>query len=170
MSVGTTKIIGQAGPSSTLTAFLAGDLTEMQVPVLLNSISWSYGTGANAVNVVFADTIPVGDGATVTIDLNASGTYLDVFTRALTLEAVKFVYIKNNSADATLEILGTGATSLGICKVNTDVITIKPGGTFLWTDPSAAGLDCEPTVALKLTHDGTGGDAMNVDVIIMGLD
>jgi len=138
--------------------------------VLLNNMSWSYGAGANAVNVVYADIVPVGNAATVTIDLNASALYLDVFTRALTLEAVKFVYIKNNSADAGLEILGTGATSLGICKVNTDVIVIPAGGIFMWTDPSAAGLDCAPTVALKLTHDGGGADGVNVDVIIMGLD
>ena len=170
MTVGTTKIIGQAGPVSSLTAFLAGDLTEMQVPVLLNNMSWSYGTGANAVNVVYADTIPVGDGATVDINLNASGTLLDIFTRALTLEAVKFVYIKNNSADATLEILGVGATTLLICKADDDVITIKPGGTFMWSDPSAAGLSCNPDVSIQLVHDGTGDDSMDVDMIVMGLD
>jgi len=170
MTVGTTRITGQAGPAIDMTSFLAGDLTEMQVPVILNNMGWTYGTGANQVNVVYADTVPVGNAATVTIDLNASALYLDVHTRALTLEAVKFVYIKNNSTEATLEILGTGATSLGICKVNTDVIVIRPGGIFMWTDPSAAGLDCEPTVSLKLTHDGTGTDGVNVDVIILGLD
>ena len=170
MTVGTTRTSGGAGPVLNLNAFLEGDLTEMQVPVLLNNINWSYGTGANAVNVIFADTITVGNGATVNIDLNASGTYLDIFTRALTLEAVKFIYIKNNSADATLELLGAGATALGICKVNTDIIEVKPGGTFTWSDPSAAGLDCEPTVNFRLVHDSIGADTMDVDVIIMGLD
>ena len=170
MSVGTTRIMGNAGPALDLTAFLAGNLTEMQVPVILNSMGWTYGTGENQVNVVYADTVPLTDGQTIVMDLNASGTYLDVFTGALTLEAVKLVYIKNNSADATLEILGSGAASIMICKVNTDVIVIQPGGTFMWIDPSASGLDCNPAVEFQLTHPGTGDDGVNVDVIIMGLD
>ena len=170
MAVGTDRITGHAGPAIDLKAFLAGDLTQMEVPVILNNMGWSYGAGANAVNVVYADIVPVGNGATVIIDLNASALYLDVFTRALTLEAVKFVYVKNNSADASLELLGTAVTGLGICKVITDVIVIKPGGTFMWTDPSAAGLDCNPLVSFQLTHDATGADGVNVDVIIMGID
>ena len=169
MTVGTTKIIGHAGPALSLTAFLAGDLTEIQVPVLLNNIGWSYGTGANAVNVVYADIVPLNNGQTIVMDLNA-GAYRDVFTRLLSLEAVKLVYVKNNSADATLEILGSGANSILICKANTDVIVIQPGGTFMWIDPSASGLDCEPAVEFQLTHPGTGAAGVNVDVIIMGLD
>jgi len=169
MTVGTTKIIGQAGPASTLTAFLAGDLTEMQVPVLLNNMSWSYGTGANAVNVVYADSVTFGTGANTTLEING-GTLLDVFTRTLTLEAIKFVYIKNNSAAGGLEVLGTAVTALDICKDKTDIILVPPGGTFTWTDPTAAGTDCSANFNLKLLDDGVGGLAANVDVIIMGLD
>lgn len=169
MAIGTTKIIGQAGPASSLTAFLAGNLTEMQAPVLLNNMGWSYGTGANKVNVVYADTVPIGFGATVVMDINA-GAYLDVFTRLLSLEAVKFVYVKNNSADATLELLGSGANSLLICNVNTEKIILQPGGIFMWIDPSASGLDSNPAVEFQLTHGGEGADGVNVDIIIMGLD
>jgi len=170
MAVGTTRITGHAGAAIDLRAFLAGDLSEMEVPVIINSMGWSYGTGAGAVDVIYADTITLADAGTITIDLNASGLYLDIFTRALTFEAVKFVYIKNNSADATLEVLGTAVTALGICKDVADIILIKPGGILLWTDPSAAGLDCNPNVSLKLLHDGTGDDTMDIDLIIMGLD
>jgi len=169
MTVGNTRISGNAGAATDLRAFLEGDLTEIAAPVLLNNMGWSYGTGANAVNVVYADTVPVGNAATVTMDINA-GAYLDVFERLLSLEAVKLIYIKNNSTEATLEILGSGALALGICKVNTDVIVIQPGGTFMWTDPSAAGLDSSTNVNIQLTHDGTGADGVNVDVIILGLD
>ena len=161
MTVGNTRISGNAGAATDLRAFLEGDLTEIAAPVLLNNMGWSYGTGANAVNVVYA--------ATVTMDINA-GAYLDVFERLLSLEAVKLIYIKNNSTEAILEILGSGALALGICKVNTDVIVIQPGGTFMWTDPSAAGLDSSTNVNIQLTHDGTGADGVNVDVIILGLD
>jgi len=172
MSVGTTRTTGSAGPAIDLSAFLAGDLTEMGATVLLNNIGWEYGTEANQVNVIYADTIPIGDGDTIAFNLNtgAPGSYVDIFERALTLTAVKLVYVKNNSSDATLEILGIGATTLSICKGDDDIIKIKPGGTFMWTDPSAAGTDCETDVSFRLVHDGTGSDSMNVDMIVMGLD
>lgn len=170
MAVGTTRITGNAGPAIDLQAFLAGDLSERRVPVIVSNFGWTYGTGANAINIVYADTINLGDGANTTLDLFASGTLLDVFNRVLTLEAIKFIYIKNNSDDATLLVLGTAVTALDICSDKSDIIEVKPGGVFLWLDPSAAGLDCSVNKNLKLEHDGTGSDSMDVDVIVGGLD
>ena len=169
MSVGITRITGHAGAAIDLRAYLAGDLSEAEVPAIINNMSWSYGTGAGAVDVVYADTITIADGADTTLEING-GTLLDIFTRALTLEAIKFVYIKNNSSDATLEVLGTAVTALDICKDKSDIILVKPGGIFTWANPSAAGTDCSANFNLKLLHDGTGSSSMAVDVIIMGLD
>ena len=169
MAVGTTRITGNAGLAMNLKSFLAGDLTEMEVPVIVNASGWSYGTGAGAVNVVYADTINIGTGANTTLEING-GTLLDVHTRALTLEAIKFVYIKNTSAAATLLVLGTAATALNICSDPSDIIKIPPGGFFAWSDPSASGISCAANFNLKLEDDGVGGLAMNAEVIIMGLD
>lgn len=170
MSIGSTRIAAMAGAVLDIQAFLAGDLAELKCPVLINNTGWSYGTNANQVNVVYQDKITIADGGNTTLDLYASGTLLDVFNRALTMSALKFLYIKNNSADATLEIGGGASFDLLLFKDTSDVIKIKPGGIFLWIDPSAAGLSLTTNKNLKLTHDGIGSSTMDVDVVALGLD
>jgi len=169
-TVGTTRITGSAGVKMDLDVYLAGDLAESHIPVKTSFVGWSYGTGANAVEIVYADTTTLADGANTTLDLYASGSLLDVFNRALTIEALKFLYIKNNSSDATLKVFGGVSNDIGIIADTSDIVEVKPGGTFLWTDPSAAGLDITTDKNLKIEHDGTGSSNMNVDVIAMGLD
>lgn len=171
MTVGSNRLAGHAGPQIEIKAFLAGDLSENQVPVLVNNVGWTYGTGAGAVNVIYADTITLADGANTTLDLYASETLLDIFNRALTMTALKFLYIKNNSADATLLVGGGVANDIGIWADTSDITKIPPGGdAILWNDPSAAGLDITTNKNLKLEHDGIGSSSMDVDVIAMGLD
>ena len=169
-AVGSTRISGRAGVEINLKHYLSGDLAETMVPVQIDNSSWSYGTAANAVNVIYADTTTLADGANTTLDLYASGSLLDIFKQALTIEAVKFVYIKNNSADATLKVGGGASNDLDIFAATSDIALIKPGGVFLWVDPSAAGLDITTNKNLKIEHDGTGSSTMDVDVIAMGLD
>ena len=170
MTVGTTRLSGSAGASINLTHYLAGDLSEEQERILVSAGSWTYGTGANQVNVVYADMTQLADGGNTTLDLYASGSLLDVFNRALTMEALKFLYIKNNSSDATLIIGGGASNDLDIFADTSDKLYIKPGGIFIWIDPSAAGLDITTNKNLKIEHDGTGSSTMDVDVIAMGLD
>ncbi len=101
-AVGSTRTSGTAGAAISLNAYLSGDLSEAQVPITVANTSWEYGTGAGAANVIYADKISLADANAVTVDLYASGTYTDIFNRALTLSALKLLYIKNNSTDATL--------------------------------------------------------------------
>jgi hypothetical protein len=114
--------------------------------------------------------VAIADGANTTLDLYASGALLDVFGTALTMTAIKFLYIKNNSSDATLKVFGGASNDIGIIANTSDIVLVKPGGHFLWDDPSAAGLVITTNKNLKLEHDGTGSSAMNVDVLAMGLD
>jgi len=170
MTVGSTRIAAQAGPVIDIAAYLAGDLAETKVPVLVNNLGWTYGTSANQFEIVYADTVTLADGANTTVDLYASGSYLDVFGQALTMEALKLLYIKNNSSDATLLVGGGASVDLLIFADTSDIIKIPPGGTFLWTDPSAAGIDLTTNKNLYIEHDGTGSSSMNVDIIALGLD
>lgn len=171
MSVGTTSLAGHAGSMIDLRAKLAGDLAEAQIPIIVSNTGWSYGTGAGAVEVIYADTTTLGDGANTTLDLYESGSLLDIHNRALTMTALKFLYIKNNSSDATLLVGGGVSYDLDIFSDTSDKIKIPPGGdAILWNDPSAAGLNITTNKNLKIEHDGTGSSTMNVDVIAMGLD
>ena len=57
MSIGVTRIAAQAGAVIDLKAYLAGELAELHAPVVINNIGWSYGTGANAVNIIYQDKV-----------------------------------------------------------------------------------------------------------------
>jgi len=172
MSVGTTRLFGRAGASIDITAFLAGDLTETRVPALVNALGWSYGVGANAVQIVFADTIALTDGSFTTLNLYAgTPSLLDIFGRDLNMKAIKLLYIKNNSTDSGLQIGGGAATDLLLFVDTSDKLYIPPGGIFLWADPSAAGVVCVARPNLYLKDDGTGvAGTKNIDVIAFGLD
>jgi len=171
MSIGTTRINGNAGPSIALTSFLAGDLSEIRVPAIVNAQGWSYGTGASAVNIVYADTIALTDGSNTTLDLFASGSLLDIFGRALTLGSIKLLYIKNTSTDSTLLVGGGASNDLDIFAATSDIMNISAGGSMIWTCPTAAGIVTTANKNLKLEDDGSGGaGTKNIDVIVMGLD
>jgi hypothetical protein len=170
MSIGTTRIAGRAGNFVDLQAYLAGDLGELKFPIIINPQDWTYGTGANQVNIIFQKKVTLADAANTTLDLYASGSLLDVFNRALTMSALKLLYIKNNSTDATLKVFGGASNDIGILAATNDILNIPPGGTFLFINPSAAGLVISTNKNLKLEHDGTGSSTMDVDVIAMGLD
>jgi len=170
MTIGTTRITGKAGPMMDLAMYLATDLSELAAPLKVDAVRWIYGTGAGAVNVIYADAVTLADAGTDTLDLYASAALLDIFKQALTMTALKFLYLKNNSVDATLLAFGGSTADIPVLADMTDIVKIKPGGHFLWTDPSAAGLVITTNKNLKLAHDGTGSSSMIVDVIAMGLD
>lgn len=171
-----TTISGKAGAVFDLICDLDVDISEdLRAHLKIEASRWSYGTGAGAVNIVYADTItlaqPNGGGETETLNLKDSGSLLDIFKQALTMTAIKFLYIKNNSADATLKVGGGDSLDLDIFAAKTDILNIKPGGCAIpLCDPSAAGVSVATNCNLKLEHDGTGESSMNVDVIALGLD
>lgn len=69
-----TNIYGKAGAFIDLHSMLDVDLSEdLKSRLRVEAESWIYGTGARGVNVVFADTRTLTDGANETLDLYASG-------------------------------------------------------------------------------------------------
>lgn len=171
MTVGVTRISGEAGPKIDFRAYLAGDLAERSALVQLASHNWAFGTGAGQVNVIYQDSVSIADGADTTIDLYASGTLLDIFERALTMETLKFLYIKNTSADATLLVGGGASNDLLLFAATSDIVKIPPGGSaILYNDVAGSGILLTTNKNLKLAHDGTGSSAMVVYVVAMGLD
>jgi len=168
----TTSLSGKAGAVFDLIYNLDVDLAkDLQAHLKIEASRWSYGTGAGAVNVVYAATTTLADGANTTLNLKDSGTLLDVFKQALTMTAIKFLYIKNNSADATLKVGGGDSLDLDIFAAKTDILLIKPlASAILLNDPSAAGVSVATNYNLKIEHDGTGEESMDVDVIALGLD
>jgi hypothetical protein len=133
------------------------------------SIVFTNGTGANQANMIFHDQRTLADAANEVLDLYASGTLKDPLGTVLTMAKLKFLFIKNGSADANL-LIGGATTPVGLFNVATDVLKLPPGGQFEWTAPNAAGLDLSTNKNLKLAHDGTGSSTLTYDIIAIGID
>jgi len=131
-------------------------------------ISWAWGVGVNQINVLFQDLGRATDNTGETLDLNGGGTLTDCFGNPLTMENLKFLYIKNTHATLTLEIMGNGALDLLILSGTTDALEIPPGGEFYWSAPTAAGIDVSTNINLFVKC--TTVAAITYDIIAGGLD
>lgn len=147
----------------------SGTLQDPSQPIDENrGITLTNGTGVNKGNRCYAETITIGDGANATLDVQA---LTDTFGDALDFDIIRAMYIYNSSADATLIIGGAAGTQLDIFGDQaSDKLHIPPGCEFMMTWPTAAGLDVTTNKDLKYEHDGTGGDSMDFDIIIVGED
>jgi hypothetical protein len=134
-----------------------------------DSIPFAYGTGVNQINKLYGVTQVLADGANATLNLYNSGTLLDSFGNAVAISALKFLYVKNNSTDATLLLFGGNSADIPICSAATGQIKIPPGQSFIYTNPSAAGLVISTNKNLRIEHDGTGTSTMSVDIIVGGI-
>lgn len=147
-----------------------GDLGTVTAPVnLTRGKSFGDGTGADQADTKFSDNRTLADGANETINLN-DGSLTDSHGVALTLDILKGIYIKNNSADASLLVGGGGANSVGLFNDVTDIAVIPPGGELFMTFPDGTGLDLTSNADLKLEHDGTGSDSLTYDIVAIGVD
>ena len=142
---------------------------EIATPKLVLSrfspISWTWGTGANQINTLFQDQRSTDDTGE-TLDLTSGLT--DAIGNALTMTALKFIYIKNTHASLILEIMGNGALDLLILSGTTDALEIPPGGEFYWSAPTAAGI--VTTVNKNLFIAATTSGTITYDIIVGGLD
>ncbi len=162
----TTKIVLNVGTTYTGSAGL-GSSTE--VLALDYSISLTSGTGANQANVIYSASRSLADDANEVLDFYASGTLTDAFGTALTIETLKLLVISNTSTDATLKI-GGGAVAVGVFAAAGDILSLPPGGKFLFSAPDATGLDITTNKDLNLLHGGEGTSALVYKIIAIGVD
>lgn len=164
----TTGLTGRSAVNLVLTAEKAIDLSTIPDPLKINSsIDWTFGTGVNQVNLLFHDSRSTDDTGE-THDIYAGGSLVNSFGDPLTMEAIKLLFVKNTHASLTLEILGTASTGLDIVADPTDIIELPPGGEFLWTCPTAAGIVTTTNLSLKFASKTAG--TITYDMVLMGLD
>lgn len=141
------------------------DLTNVTAPLsYANSLAFANGTGANQADIIFTDTRSVAAAE----DLDVSGGALTTaFGAVFTIAELKTLIVCAATANTGNIVLGGDAASILFLSVATTTISIKPGGCFVYTDPSAAG-----TVVTNSTADviqvapSTGTQAYTI--IIMG--
>lgn len=142
---------------------------------ITTSIKWSFGTGVKQCNVLLHEKLTITQAQSQTLNLydTAASALQDAFGNDLTMEAIKFLYVKNTSLDLYIEIFGGGSDDLLImvpaAAENVDKLKIPPEGFFLWADPSIAGIVITTNKNLKFTVAAGEGSAI-IDVVAMGLD
>lgn len=127
------------------------------------------GTGVNKAQIVYHDEITLATANATSLDL--SGGVSHAFGAAA-FTKIKAILIHNKETVAGHEItVGGGAGCLAAAAIfssTTDVIRVGPGGIFLITDPSAAGIPVTNSTADVLTISNGCGANVTYDVIVIG--
>lgn len=134
-----------------------------------SSIKWTFGTGVKQANVLFHQKVSVAQAANTTLDLNASGTLLDAFGDALTMDAIKLLYVKNLSTTLTVSVFGGASLDLLIMGGTTDAQKLPPESFMFWACPTAAGIVTTVNKNLYLAVSAGSGSAI-IDIAALGLD
>ena len=136
-----------------ITSIFTGDLTD---GVAINQ--------ADKIYTLKAQTI--ASAATLTLDLK--GSLIDPSGAAFTPNKLKCLFIYSRSTNTTTLTLFNDAAHVPILSDVTVTTTLKPGGIFLLTDPSLAGIPVTAgTGDLILITNGSGAEA-KVDIVLVG--
>lgn len=169
---GRTSVVIELKNIEKLATKLEAVLDELNIT---SSIKWSYGTGLNQCDVLFHEKLTITQAGNQTLNLYDTGASAlqDAFGNDLTMEAIKFLFIRNRSEDLYVDIFGGGSDDLLIMNkgdgTQVDTLRIKPLGYFCWADPSVAGIVTTTNKNLKFLVASGSGEAI-IDVVAMGLD
>jgi hypothetical protein len=129
--------------------------------------SYSDGTGAGQVDLVFTDQRTLA--ASATEDLDLAGSLIDALGATITIAKLKFVMIKAASGNTNDVVVSRPASNgVPLFTAAGDSIAVKPGGVFLWVVPGA-GVDVTAgTGDLITVTNSAAGTGVTYDVVLMG--
>lgn len=124
--------------------------------------SWSKsianGTGADQANAAYVDAFVIAAAGSSNVDL--SGSLADPNNNTTVFTAIKELLIENDPTSVgNLEVGGAASNGwFGCFKDATDILVLKPGQSFKWTDYSAAGSAVTAGTGDILKLAAVGGD------------
>ncbi len=126
------------------------------------------GTGLNQVDMVYTETRTVAASTTEDIDVDAGGL-LDAFGQVFTIAELKALIICAATANTnTVTILGD-ANSVPVLDTAAATMDLKPGGCFVFVDPSAAGVPVTAATGDIIQVENTaGGTTVDLNILILG--
>lgn len=132
--------------------------------------AFANGADAGQANKFFHDRVDIEASGTKVIYINGTSQETDGLGQALAITKLKALIIKSN---ATLDKLTLGNATNPVPLFSSGVthtFDIHPGGIFLATWPTAAGLACvaNDSDELKLEHEGVGSVTVTADVYVYG--
>lgn len=167
MALTTAKILARLQFETPLAA-ATGFNTPVQVDIPQGGAPTDYanGTGANQVNLGWADQRTLV-ATSVTLDVNALPVAA-TSTGAAAFSALKGVLIRNEASSTGSLTIGNAASAQAPFNGvgSTSTVVLKPGASYLYTDPSAAGQVCSTNKNLKLD---AGASTCLVTTVLAGL-
>ncbi len=134
--------------------------------------SWSMaltnGIGANKAENMFHDKRTIAASGTDSLDV--SGGITNQFGVSLTFTKIKLIAIRALAANTNdVGIARPASNGLPFMEAASDKTVRKPGGIFLHTDPSAAGIPVTAGTGdlIDITNEG-GGTSVDYEIIIIG--
>ncbi|MFG3439935.1 hypothetical protein ACGF0J_22030 [Nonomuraea sp. NPDC047897] len=126
------------------------------------------GTGAGQADMIWSDQVTIAASGTQAVDL--AGSLTGPLGGTLTFAKIKMVLVAaaaGNTNNVNVVSDATNGPLLFLAKG--DGIAVKPGGLFVWFDPSAAGAPVTPGTAdlINLVNSGAG-TPVTADVVIVG--
>lgn len=132
------------------------------------TLNLTNGTGANQADKVFADQRTINASTTEDLDVSA-GALTDSFGVTFTITELKVLMVCASSANTNNVVLGGDANSVPFLSTAATTVSIKPGGCFMFTDPSAAGTTVTNATGdvIQVANSGAG-TTVTYDIIMLG--
>lgn len=162
--------------SATIKASITGDLTRAidlagaSSPLArLVSIAFTDGVGANQANVLWHDQRTLAASAAESLDF-AGGGLTDIYGNAISLARIKALGVFPAAANLNnLHVERHATAGIPLFLAASDGLILRPGGLFLWADPSAAGIVVTATSGDMLTlTNGAGVNSVTYDIVVIG--
>jgi hypothetical protein len=157
------KVTGTLANTATGTLATATDVLNVDY-----TQNFGAGTGAGLANVIYRAQRTLS--AAGTEDLDLSGTALtDGLGTAVALTKLKAIIVHAAAGNTNNVKVGGGNTTVPIFGDVSDLVSVKPGGTLVLTDPSAGGITVTNSSADLLTITNSAGTTgVTYDLILIG--
>ncbi len=159
--------------TSQITIKVQGTLTNATLGTARDEIALDYttnlgpGAGAGQANEIYRATRTLT--ASATEDLDLSGVLSDALGVSVALTKVKAIVVHAASGNTNNVKVGGGNTTFSLFVDPTDSMSIKPNGTFVLTDPSAAGIAVtNASTDLLTVTNSAGSTSVSYDIVVFG--
>lgn len=153
--------------NATLTNAL--DLVTATSPLALaNRTRLTSGTGLGAADMQWSDTRTLA--ASATEDLDLAGSLTGPLGTTLTFARIKLVYVTAALANTNdVNVTRPASNGVPLFLAAGDGLAVKPGGTFLWVAPNAAGVAVTASTGDLLTFTNSAGStAVTYSIVVLG--
>jgi len=146
------------------------DLTTVSSPVSIGrQINFADGDGAGEADRIWTNRSTIAASGTDSLDL--AGSLTDPFGASLSFGSIKGVLVAADSANTNNVVVSRPATNgVPLISAVSAGVPVKPGGVFLWLDPSAAGVAVTAgTGDLLSLVNSAAGSSVTYDIAIIGV-